>query len=150
MADYIAKIKTPDGETRTIGGKNFDGQWIIKYLQSAAGVTVNANATATYSLASYLPNDGYDYEINFMASGSYYNDEATGGLYSYAGTGTGGMRVRLLSLQNHYKSWDSAAVSGFQVISASDRNITIQNPSSYALKNVWIVMRSYRRIGRNT
>ena len=54
MTDYIAKIKTPDGEAHTIGGKNFDGQFTFKGLTGINNGSLASNATKTISLASYL------------------------------------------------------------------------------------------------
>lgn len=65
---------------------NFDGQWVSSFLQIAYGVTWKTNtAVATYSLASYLPNDNYNYEVlitGTAATGSTSGNFVTIGLNS--------------------------------------------------------------------
>ena len=53
-----------DGSNMVNSVKNFDGQWTSSSLQIANSVTWATNtAEATYSLANYLPNDNYNYEV---------------------------------------------------------------------------------------
>lgn len=46
-----------------------DGQWVYKFATIASNVSVNGSSALTYSLSSYLPNDGYKYEILLSATG---------------------------------------------------------------------------------
>lgn len=65
---------------------NFDGQWVSSFLNIASSVTWKTNtAVATYSLANYLPNDNYNYEVLFVgtaATGSTSGNFVTIGLNS--------------------------------------------------------------------
>lgn len=46
-----------------------DGQWVYKYTTIASDVSINGSSALTYSLSSYLPNDGHEYEILISATG---------------------------------------------------------------------------------
>jgi len=47
-----------------------DGQWVSSYLSIASGVSAPTSTALSYSLANYLPNDGYIYEVMFSMVGS--------------------------------------------------------------------------------
>lgn len=56
---------------------NFDGQWVKSYLEIFTQKYWNVgNTQETYDLSSYLPNDGYAYEVLLSADG---NTGATAG-----------------------------------------------------------------------
>lgn len=59
-----------DGSNMNSSVKNFDGQWIEKYVTFAGSVSFANNSTTRYDLSTYLPNDNYNYEIAVRASGS--------------------------------------------------------------------------------
>ena len=40
-----------------------DGQWVSSYTEIARDVAAPTSSATSYSLASYLPNDGYNYEV---------------------------------------------------------------------------------------
>ena len=49
--------------------KNFDGQWSNDFATIANEITWNSNSQPrTFSLASYLPDDNYDYEVLITAN----------------------------------------------------------------------------------
>ena len=59
----------PQGELYGMMRTLTDGQWVYKYALVAEDVAWSTNTPeATYSLSSYLPNDGYDYEVLFAGS----------------------------------------------------------------------------------
>lgn len=47
---------------------NIDGQWVYSASTLASGVAAPTTDAITYSLSSYLPNDGYKYEVLFTAT----------------------------------------------------------------------------------
>lgn len=47
-----------------------DGQWVDSFLEIAKGVTAPTTTDLNYSLSSYLPNDGYNYEVLFRGFGT--------------------------------------------------------------------------------
>lgn len=46
-----------------------DGQWVYKNTTIASDVSINGSSELTYSLSSYLPNDGHKYEILIAGTG---------------------------------------------------------------------------------
>lgn len=46
-----------------------EGQWVYKFTSIASDVSINGSSNLTYSLSSYLPNDGHKYEILITATG---------------------------------------------------------------------------------
>ena len=74
MGYDLVNIETPEG-TYPINGKICDGAMTGAYLKVANNISktdsTSAQSTAsTYSLASYLPNDGYTYLVNFELIGT--------------------------------------------------------------------------------
>ena len=59
---FNGKADVDLGNLSSAGQKVLDGQWVVSGLSIISGATVTTTHTQ-YSLASYLPNDGYDYEI---------------------------------------------------------------------------------------
>lgn len=49
---------------------DLDGNWTYKFLALSNASTLSNTANTTYSLASYLPNDGRTYEVLFSFGGS--------------------------------------------------------------------------------
>lgn len=46
-----------------IGGNSFKGQFVPLNVELAEGSTISANTSRDYDISSYLPDDGYDYEV---------------------------------------------------------------------------------------
>lgn len=57
------------GSAYKIGGSIADGSWHLSYYSLASGVTLKSGTEYSYSLSSYLPNDGYDYMVLFSGWG---------------------------------------------------------------------------------
>ena len=151
MTDYIAKIKTPDGEARTIGGKNFDGQFTVKTLIGINNGSLAKNATKTISLASYLPNDGYDYELVFM---TVANTGATSGnitrIYAYSGAGTSGFGTRVGLARTRSAYTEHFTNTSYLPIKSTDRNLTIKNAGNATSTGIYVYLKGYRRLGKNS
>lgn len=49
---------------------DLDGKWVAKRTNLVALTTFSNSASSTFSLASYLPNDGGLYQIKFFAAGN--------------------------------------------------------------------------------
>ena len=56
-----------DGTNASASVKAFDGQWVNSRTTIASEVALPTSAVTTYSLANYLPNDNYSYEVLFTA-----------------------------------------------------------------------------------
>lgn len=126
--------------------KCVDGQWV--HSQSIAG-TSTAKGTYNVSLSSYLPNDGYIYEVminlrvynsNSSNAGevSVYSDIFTKTTYStinIAGQGAAGGNSRQIG-------------NTFILPVGTGRTITYEI-ESYAVSNLDLILWGYRRVGTN-
>lgn len=129
-------------------GKNvLDGQWV--YSSSVVASTVNVSASdATYSLASYLPNDGQKYEVLFNVA---VTTPGTAGKYSL---------VVLSSSEvteiNAIRTQTAANVSLASIASCiipigTNRNVIVVGQSgANAAGTYTLTAKAYRRIGTNS
>lgn len=152
MVDYISNINTK-GQTLEIGGKNFDGQWVMKTYTMCSGVTLAKSAQNAYDISSYLPNDGYDYEVYLMITGKC---PATAGqsasVYLYSGNSTSdydytagavGLVISRHAVQQEF------AQSAFIPVKANRKKLVIYNGHSYDASSIAVYFKGYRRIGKN-
>jgi len=125
-----------------------DGQWVSKNTTLASNITWQTNTAAkTYSLSSYLPNDGKNYEVYLYAQ---CQTAATAGKF---------VRVGLTSDICNYcavvtaRTRTAAAVEndGFAVIPVGTGRTLRQysTDSANAQGTYWIYLLGYRRIGTN-
>lgn len=148
MANSISNI-TIGGVNQQIGGDNFDGQWIFSALTLADSITLSGESNNTYSLAEYLPDDDYDYEIACSVSGT--TTSTSGNMFEYnlyAGTGTSGIMKRICRAVTRASSTQRAAGTCILPISKTDRNLTLRSAATYN-STAYIRLRGYRRIGLN-
>ncbi len=129
-------------------GKNvLDGQWV--YSSSVVASTVNVSASdATYSLSSYLPNDGQKYEVLFNVA---VTTPGTAGKYSL---------VVLSSSEvteiNAIRTQTAANVSLASIASCiipigTNRNVIVEGQSgANAAGTYTLTAKAYRRIGTNS
>ena len=122
-----------------------DGQWVSKVSRLANNTNAPTSTNITYDLSSYLPNDGYIYEV--WVTGSVTTGSTSG---NYAG----------IDLQSDisgdmYLCYARTRASG-TVISAgtliipvgNGRTLTVLASSSFVgTFNLWV--KGYRRIGTN-
>ena len=139
-------------KTLVVGGNILDGQWVAKNQNVFTG-NPTADQTMVYSLSSYLPNDGCDYEL--MVRG-----------YAYTGTSSGNaiqLKVNSGSTADHScsslivrqrtstSSFRESASFSVIPIKNSDRNIAILFAGNYASSNASnISLKGYRRVGTNS
>ena len=151
MTEYISKINANSTDYQ-IGGDNFDGQWIAEKYTIFEAVTLSGGSYNTYSLASYIPNDGYDYEVyftGFARSGSSSGNIAQ--LVLLTGTATSGTSGwRLNRVQNRTAATCYAGGSARIPIYSNDRNITVYTQeASTNNTNCKLYAMFKRRIGKN-
>lgn len=152
MANYISKINAK-GQELEIGGKNFDGEWVLKTGSICTGVTLAGGAQTVYDISSYLPNDGYDYELYLMVT---MRCPATAGqsasIYLYSGDSTSNYDYSVgavgITISRH-AVYQEMAQSAFVPVKANRKKIVIYNGHSYNASNVSIYTKGYRRIGKN-
>jgi hypothetical protein len=123
-----------------------DGQWVTTTFYEIANTSITGTTNLPYSLASYLPNDNYDYEVLIRArttttstSGSttiaYVNSSLVTNWISIAG----GQTRTNSSVQNY----------GACIIPiSSDKTIYLHRESAYT-GTVQLILLAYRRIGTN-
>lgn len=142
-----SKADTDLSNLTATSSTNFDGQWVNKYVELASQVNIGPSATLTYSLASYLPDDNYDYEVQLSATGT------TLGLTSATMTiigGSGLLRGFLFANQNTTNATVTGAGNMIVPVPHSNRNININNGASSTCTLNAVRVYGYRRIGTNT
>ena len=150
--NYIEKISA-DNTDYTIGGANFDGPWVLDYYIPANAVTYAKNSATTYSLESFLPDDGADYLVSFSGWGRTPSGSGNciyslaSGTKTYSEVEAG----KTFIMRTEYHSTSTYACSGNVRIPiyANDRNVTIANLSSNATGSSGLYISAYQRIGTN-
>lgn len=151
MAEIISNIQTSDNETGLIGGNNFDSKYWNGSGSLTSGLSIAVGATSTISLASKIPDDGHDYEINLQYRLTCSSTTTTVAicLAAYSGTGTQGMKGYMLrAAGNPYLGCDICR-EYCTIIKSSDRAITLSNEGSAAITVNLFNFKQYRRIGTN-
>lgn len=136
-----------DGTNAVNSVKFADGQWVEKNTALASAVTSPTTTDDTYSLASFLPNDGYSYEVLFASSlytGSTSGNQNRVGIYTdiiTTGVLVCGTQTRSSSAVATYGSAIvPVGVGRYVSVSAQSNNTGTYNLSA----------RAYRRIGTNS
>ena len=146
---YVNKIATKDG-TKAIGGAQFDDEWVYKQTTIISTTTIAAGATTTYSLSSYLPNDGHDYMVLLMF---YLETGATSGncidAQVYSGSSASGFSRRVARCLTRTSSKQLSASTIEIPIKASDRAFTVKNGDGSGNGTHQIYTSAYRKLGTN-
>lgn len=133
-----------DGSNMVASVKNFDGQWVESYaiLSSAKNV-----GSYTLDLSSYLPNDGYDYEVSLWLNvGSTANTGLWVGTVASPATNVGsGLIIGANTLNSSY--WNSNGTGILPVTSL--RVLYSEITPSNATSSAEVKAMGYRRIGTN-
>ena len=123
-----------------------DGQWISKSLTVVTDVTAPVSTNITYSLANYLPNDGYNYEV--LICGSVITSSTSGSIVRcYVASSILTSSVHLIAVQTRSSSSVFAEASCVLLI-GPDRTLILDSFSGNAGK-INLYLRGYRRIGTN-
>lgn len=150
MVNYVEKIKTEQG-AKTIGGAQFDDAWVYKQITVAsAGTTIGAGGTKTFSLSSYLPNDGYDYIVQvfaYLTSGTTSGDTIDAQVFQ--GSSASGYCRRLSRILTRTSTTQLSAGTVELPIKASDRAFTIKNGDGNGTGSYEIFVGAYKRLGTN-
>lgn len=122
-----------------------DGHWVNKYVRLANEVAINNGETKTFSLDSYLPNDGNLYEV--IATG-YVETAATSGSIAYLSMKTDFITGTMILLQAATTA-NKTAYDTFQctLLSGGGRSITVTSVSSSVNQsNFDFRLHAYRRV----
>jgi len=134
-----------------IGGDEFDGQWIDKSYTISSSYTLAPDAKTTFSLSSYLPNDSYDYEVQFenlVTTGSTNGDYLES--YLHSGSTTSSFYNRTCRERTRDASTQIGTMVVILPILNSDRNVTSRSYSgSVNTSTLGLYAKKYRRIGKN-
>ena len=135
------------GTTYTIGGDNYSGQWILPLKSDyiVAGETFGGNVSRTYDISSWLPDDGYDYDVQFsgyIRTGSTSGNGASVDIITDTGTLIID-RENTRSSSNHI-----GAGGGILRIPADNKVITVKNYATAATGNCGLDINMIRRVGK--
>ena len=130
-----------------------DGQWVYKNTSLGSSVTWNASSHSgnkSYSLSSYLPNDGQKYEVIIRAQGT---TASTSGKFISVGIMSDIITAQIYACRCKTRSSSSVNCSGNIIIPVgTGRKITVAGAGSEASADGTydIVCVGYRRIGTNS
>lgn len=130
-----------------------DGQWVYKNTSLGSSVTWNTSShrdAKTYSLSSYLPNDGQKYEVIIRAQGA---TASTSGKYISIGIYSDILTASIYVCRCKTRSSSSVNCSGNIIIPVgTGRKIYVEGcgsePSADGTYD--IACMGYRRIGTNS
>jgi hypothetical protein len=145
----LATVATTGSYNDLTGKPTMDGQWVSSHAVLANGVSWTG-AGATYSLASYLPNDSNDYEVIF---GVYATTAATSGKFIAVAIETDIINSNYVSIcQTRARSDASVDCRGSIVLPVgTGRTVTqYSTGSSNAEGTYTLEVYGYRRIGTNS
>lgn len=134
------------GTTYTIGGDNYYGQWILPIKSDNIFTdTFGGNASKTYDISSWLPDDNYDYDIQISG---YVRTGSTSGYGASVDiiTDTGTLKIghaNTRSSSNHI-----GAGGGILRIPADNRTITAKNYASQTTGTCGASISMIRRVGK--
>ena len=148
---YISKTASSYAKSLQIDGDNFDGGWVESALTGLNEVTIAKSGTSKISLASYLPNDGYDYEVVFMARARTGTSSGnTADLYIHSGSSTSDDQIHVGYVRTRTASYEDVIHTCSIVVKGNDRNLLARNGNSSASLVAWLYLKAYRRLGRNS
>lgn len=131
-----------------------DGQWVYKNTSLGSGVTWNTSSHSgnkSYSLSSYLPNDGKDYEVIVKAQGT---TPSTSGKFISIGILSDIITTQVYVCRCRTRSSSTVNCSGNVVIPVgTDRKIYVNGCGSTEANadgTYDIACLGYRRIGTNS
>jgi len=150
MPNYVAKIQTPDGASHKIGGHNFDGLWGAHYNRILTGVSLPAGGYISCDLSSYLPNDGFDYEVIVEAWGTMAGGVGNTRLKCSIGTNLTNNMYEVYIDNLHTLVNFTPLLSGAvrMVVPSYNKNILFSNSGSIAM-TLSANINAYRRLGEN-
>lgn len=141
------KLNADASNLTTDGQKVFDGQWVGRRVRITDGyVTYPQTGQVEFSLADYLPNDNYMYEINISGAikATTYGKEARIELKTDVFP-----QVMLCDVMKQSNDANAAPAAGSTIIPVGLGRKIIVNPLSWSVGeySLWVV--GYRRIGTN-
>ena len=135
--------------TILVSGTMIDGSWVDSSTTIASNANIPTTAVASYSLATYLPNDSYIYEVLFSGNAmtaSTTNSFVALNLYTDIITSN----VELVRCNSRTVSGGALMGSGNIILPiGSARKIYVNYNSAYSGGTFNLRALGYRRIGTN-
>lgn len=139
------------GNTQQIGGDEFDGQWIDALTTISGSFTLAPDGQQVFSLAGYLPDSTYDYEVTFEitsstggSSGNYVES------YICSGNSRSSFATRSIRMITRASANQIGGMTVVVPILASNQNVLVYTYSgSNGNSTFGLWARGYRRIGKN-
>lgn len=148
--DLNGKMDNDLSNITSTGQKVIDGQWVNStYSIISSSTTITAATTKEYSLSSYLPNDGYSYEVVVTAdgnTGSTSGNAAEIGIGSYYVEASTNRVEHSMTRASNYVSWGWSGI----IPIGTDRKIYIRQIANFDCTCIYFRCKAYRRIGTNS
>lgn len=130
--------------------KSIDGQWVYNYQLLANNVAAdNTTPVTQYSLANYLPNDGYNYEVLMQGlcntgttSGQFMSIVLQTDIY----TGS----IEICSIRTRTSSYLDTRGNGIVAVGTGRYVSHVPSSSNNYKGNYSLAATAYRRIGTNS
>lgn len=131
--------------------KPIDGQWVNSHTDIASSVTAKSDTgVLEYSLATYLPNDNYNYEVIFTAWG--HGSASSSGAYCWLFTDLVGEKTSSSIYGAHVFRGNGTADAGGAVIlpvgTGRKLKMYCSNASNATIDGIRAI--GYRRLGTNS
>lgn len=148
-----------DGKQLEFGGPIADDPWVSKTIYFGGGADFPVETYKVYSLADYLPNDNYAYEI--MLDGYLWSNNSantSSGIWVYNGDSPShyAFKTALLYTVSRWANRPTISMNG--AIIPIDKNMRVimlynknkNNGINQVTPSSWqVVLRGYRRLGTN-
>ena len=134
------------GTTYTIGGDNYYGQWILPIKSDNIFTdTFGGNASKTYDISSWLPDDNYDYDIQISG---YVRTGSTSGYGASIDIITDNGNLKIARENTRSSSNHIGAGGGILRIPADNRIITVKNYDTHTTGSCGASISMIRRVGK--
>ena len=142
--NYISNINVK-GDNIPIGGTTFDGGWIRKTADLCSGLSLASNASVSYDISSYIPDDGNTYEL--MVRGWGYTGSTSGNTARY----------KIITNTDYYIAGAKSTTTGSfyigggctAMIDGSTRSVTLINTGDATMGGGRCLIIGYRKLGTN-
>ena len=126
-----------------------DGQWVAASHQIASSVGLNGSTNLSYDLTSFIPKDGYAYEILLSVR---VNGSSTNNQYSpvYVGTSLTADNYLMLSGCRQMSATTNTFGGASVIPLGTNRILTVSRSTGYYGTIDSLDVKAYRRVGTNS
>lgn len=130
-----------------VGGDNFDGQF-KDGATLGTGISLAQNASRTFDISSYIPNDGCAYEASFKLQGSTGTTSGNSIQLRLGTSSSSGSNPRACSVITRTNSSMSIGGMAYVIIPANTRTLYLFNTGN-AATNINVYLQGFCRLGKN-